>query len=256
VLCVCAIDNNHKTNEPHKVMTSRSRFEKIARKSGIDRPSLILLVLGVLVPLQFFVVVALLTWQRVGGLGLDEPLLMAIHQAATPQLDAAAFALTRLGSAWLALPGVVAIALFLASIQRWRSLLYLALSLGGNTLINRFGKAIWHRARPQLWDSTYPIPLDFSFPSGHAMTSMALAATLIVLLWHSQWRRPAIGVGAVYVLVIGWTRLYLGVHYPSDIVAGWMVAIAWSLGLCWLLQPGRYLEPQPNAPNPAESQAL
>ncbi|MGG6296350.1 phosphatase PAP2 family protein [Leptolyngbya sp. AN02str] len=230
-----------------------SRFEKVAQKRGLDRPSLILLILGVLVPLQFFAVVALLVWQRVGGLAWDEPLLLAIHHTSTPQFDTAAIALTRLGSAWFVLPGVVIAAGLCAFARRWRSLLYLTLSLGGNALINQAGKAVWHRARPQLWDSAYPLPVDFSFPSGHAMTSMAVAATLVVLLWHSRWRWIAITLSTAYVIVVGWTRLYLGVHYPSDIVAGWMVAIAWSISLCWFIQPGRYL--QPSSP-PSQSSHL
>lgn len=223
-------------------MTSRSsRFEHIIHHWNINRPNLAVLMLGVILPLQGFIVVALWVWQRLDGLAWDVPLLVAVHHVATPQLEATAIALTQLGSAGVILPGVMVIALVLVFIQQWRSLLYLLLSVGGNALINRLAKIVWHRARPQLWDSNYPLPLDFSFPSGHAMMSVALTVTVLVLLWHTRWRWPIIGVGSLYVLTVAWTRLYLGVHYPSDIVAGWMVAIAWSLGLCWLIQPGRYL---------------
>ncbi|MGL5074374.1 MAG: phosphatase PAP2 family protein, partial [Waterburya sp.] len=95
--------------------------------------------------------------------------------------------------------------------------------------ISYTGKIIVHRARPHLWELVYQIGSDYSFPSGHAMSSMSFALVLIILTWNSSWRWLTVISGSLFVLSIAWTRLYLGVHYPSDIVGGWMIAIAWSM---------------------------
>lgn len=121
--------------------------------------------------------------------------------------------------------------------QQRRSLLYLVVTLLGSAAINLYAKTFWHRMRPHLWDSSFPPLTDFSFPSGHAMSSMVMAAVLITLCWHTRWRWLVVASGSVYVLGIGWSRLYLGVHYPSDILAGWMIAIAWTMSMNLLINP-------------------
>lgn len=200
--------------------------------------SLLWVVLGIYVPLHIFVAIALQVWQIQGGLDWDVAILTAIHTNANPTLDALAPHLTRLGSVWVVLPIAAVIATLLLLRQRWRAFLFFVLTLLGCALINRIGKEIWHRARPTLWESSYPLPTDFSFPSGHAMTSMVFVAALLGLPLGSRWRRVVLFLGGIYAITVGWTRLYLGVHYPSDIVAGWMVAIAWAVGIYQLV----YLE--------------
>ena len=74
----------------------------------------------------------------------------------------------------------------------------------------------------------------YSFPSGHAMGSMTLASVAVMLAWHTRWRVPVSLAGMAFVLLVGMSRVYLGVHYPSDILAGWCAAGAWSVA-CYLL---------------------
>jgi undecaprenyl-diphosphatase len=93
-----------------------------------------------------------------------------------------------------------------------------------------------HRARPHLWTSPAP-EFDYGFPSGHAMASMTLVAALSILSWNSRWRWFVLIIGTLFVLIIGWTRLYLGVHYPSDVLAGWMVALGQTVGVSLLINP-------------------
>lgn len=69
------------------------------------------------------------------------------------------------------------------------------------------------------------------------MTSFLLVVTLVILTWKTRWNPFVLLLGSIYVVTIGWTRVYLGVHYPSDIVAGWMLALAWAIGMNLLVRP-------------------
>ncbi|OLP17063.1 hypothetical protein BST81_17030 [Leptolyngbya sp. 'hensonii'] len=198
--------------------------------------SLLVLLFGVGFPVLVFEQLAVAVWQYQGGFPWDGPLLLALHSTTQSQLDTLALILTRLGSVWTLWPLALGLALLLLGLRRWRSLAYLLVALSGNMAINRIGKAFWHRVRPHLWESMTP-ETDYAFPSGHAMTSMAIVAILAVLLWPSRWRWPILLIGTVYVITIGWTRLYLGVHFPSDILAGWMAALAWSIGTSLMIRP-------------------
>lgn len=209
-------------------------------------PATSLWILGVGLPLVGFGLLGFGVW-KLGNFPWDEPILQAIHAASTPALDRTAQGMTRLGSPWILPPlaGLMAIrvallsGIALAALKRWRSLLYILLALPGCTLLNLALKELWKRDRPFLWDSGAPRPHDFSFPSGHAMASVALVVVMLILLGSSQWRPWAAASGVLFVLAIAWTRLYLGVHYPSDILGGWLMAIAWTVGLALLIQPQR-----------------
>src|SRR3546814_10222629 len=62
------------------------------------------------------------------------------------------------------------------------------------------------------------------------MGSMTLAAVLVLLAWPTRWRWPVVAAMAVFVPMVGLSRVYLGVHFPSDILAGWAAALAWAAG--------------------------
>lgn len=198
--------------------------------------SLVLLLIGVYLPLQIFGLLAVEVWKNGGGFPWDVPILVAVHSTARSQLDAIAVTLTKFGSIRIVFPVVGVIALVLLIQRRWRSLTYLLTTEIGSTIINRTAKEFMHRVRPHIWDSLAP-ELDFSFPSGHSMTSMTLVATLVILTWGSVWCWVILIAGSLFVLGIGWTRLYLGVHFPSDILAGWMVSIAWAIGVSLIIRP-------------------
>ena len=103
-------------------------------------------------------------------------------------------------------------------------------------LISTVSKLIFGRARPELWESIVS-ESTYSFPSGHAMASMATVAALLVL-YRRRSALPWIAMaGVIYVIAIGFSRLYLGVHYPSDVLAGWAASIAWVVGIAALMRP-------------------
>jgi membrane-associated phospholipid phosphatase len=87
-----------------------------------------------------------------------------------------------------------------------------------------------------LWESLSH-KSSYSFPSGHAMASMTFVAALVILIWGTRWCGLVLALGSAFVIAIGWTRLYLGVHFPSDILAGWTAALAWAIGVSLVLKP-------------------
>ena len=198
--------------------------------------TLLLVLLGVGFPLVVFEQLAAVIWRNEGGLVWDKSLLLAIHTTVTPQLDRVAVSLTKLGSYKGIFPVATVIALLLLYWRRWRSLAYWLITLSGSLLINSTAKELLHRVRPNLWDSLSP-ELDYAFPSGHAMASMTFVAALVILTWGTRWCWLMLTIGSPFVVAIAWTRLYLGVHFPSDILAGWMVAIAWAIGVSVVFKP-------------------
>lgn len=118
-------------------------------------------------------------------------------------------------------------------IRRRLEVLVLNLSVGGALLLSELLKISFHRHRPDLpWLTSAN---GYSFPSGHSLISMALYGFLAYLVFRNS-RRPGlnrvIGIGLVLLpVLIGISRVYLGVHYPSDVLAGWSVGLAW-VGTC------------------------
>jgi undecaprenyl-diphosphatase len=118
-------------------------------------------------------------------------------------------------------------ALVLAARGRRRTAAVLVLGLVWSELLSITLKTAFARPRPELWESPLPA-LGWSFPSGHAMTSSTLAVLAVALLWHTRWRLHALAVAVPCVLLVGLCRVYLGVHYPSDVLAGWCVTAIWT----------------------------
>ena len=156
----------------------------------------------------------------------DSTILLWINARGNPALDWFFIHFTDLGGvSFLAILTVIITAFLVYKKSYYRALLMLS-AVGGAALLNLILKSIFERSRPDLW--THLVTEDnFSFPSGHAMGSAAFACAIIALLWGSKWQPLAIGLGIVYVFLIGFSRLYLGVHFPTDILAGWALAVAW-----------------------------
>ncbi|NJK47623.1 phosphatase PAP2 family protein [Candidatus Gracilibacteria bacterium] len=193
------------------------------------------LLFGVYFPLLIFVELAIAVWQNGGSLSWDISILLAIHQIAQTRLDSFAAMLTELGTSWGVVPVTAIIALILLLLRQWLQSLYLLTTVLGGYAISVTVKTLLHRARPSLWELSYPLPSDYAFPSGHAMSSMTLVVALIVLSWGSRWSASISIFGTIFAVAIGWTRMYLGVHFPSDVLGGWMLAIAWGIGVSLLL---------------------
>jgi undecaprenyl-diphosphatase len=214
-------------------------------------PRLLLVFIGVLLPLWGFG--ALVEDLQEGKpFAFDVPVLQYLHSLDSPTLDRLALLASEIGYAWGVMPFDIAFVLVLAWRRHFRESLFAAIALLGSALLNVGAKHTFERVRPALWVSIAP-ERTYSFPSGHAMGSMTLALTLLLLCWSSRtrwgtsWRWPMAVLGAVFALWVGWARVYLGVHYPSDILAGWCAAAVWTGGAYGLVFRGT-LKPWTKAP--------
>ena len=174
----------------------------------------------------------------------DEAVLLALRQPGDPRqpigpawLSLAAREVTALGSIpVLALFGLIAL-LYLALDRHWRAVGLLLLSLPGGLLLNDLLKRGFDRPRPALVPHLMEVQTA-SFPSGHAMLSAIAFLTLGALLAAEAGRRRhrayILGVAVLLTLLVGFSRVWLGVHWPTDVLAGWCLGAAWAMG-CWLL---------------------
>jgi membrane protein DedA with SNARE-associated domain/membrane-associated phospholipid phosphatase len=153
-----------------------------------------------------------------------------LHASATPALTTFFFVVTAFGSIEaVALIGVLVAAL-LAWKRRWLFLGTWLVAVGGSAVLNRLLNGLFARPRP-FFEHPLLIEISYSFPSGHAMESLVVYGMLayFAVLALKTWRaRTAVVFGAaLLVLLIGLSRMYLGVHYFSDVVAGYAAGGVW-----------------------------
>jgi membrane-associated phospholipid phosphatase len=197
------------------------------------RIRLLVLFAGVLIPLYLFGELADEVVER-EIFPFDVPVLLFMQHHATPFMDQAMLAFSRMGSAPSLATVNILIFLIFALRRHWAKAFFWGMAVGGAAILNVAAKHVFLRSRPDLWVSIAP-ESTYSFPSGHAMQSMAVVAALVVLGWRHRWIGWGIAIGGLFVLLVGLSRIYLGVHYPSDILAGWSASLAWVLGLSVVL---------------------
>ena len=199
-----------------------------------ERGHLLALFFGVLVPLYLFGMLAEDVIEQ-QSIAFDNALLTFVHGYATPQLDRAMLFFSLIGSARVLIPANLMVFGLLMYLRKWAAGLFWIFAVGGAALIDVLAKHSFARTRPSLWISLAP-EATYSFPSGHAMESMAVATGVIVLLWKTSFRWPALVLGTLFVLLVSASRVYLGVHYPTDIAAAWVASAAWVIGLLMLFK--------------------
>lgn len=128
---------------------------------------------------------------------------------------------------------------------RRRTILYLLVSVGGGALLSSLAKGLFDRPRPDLVPHE-TIVFSASFPSGHSMMSAVVYLTLAALVARTEGQRRVkiyiLSLAVLVVVAIGVSRVYLGVHWPSDVLAGWTAGAGWALlclwGANWLARRG------------------
>ncbi len=166
---------------------------------------------------------------------LDEDVAMYFHRQATPLTTEAARVGSFFGSVGFVCAGSVGAALVLL----WRKALYgllaFALAIGGGSLLNIFLKHLFHRQRPVL-ENPFVTLSSYGFPSGHTMGSTLLYGAIALIAAQSirRWPKRALPFcgAALMVGTIGFTRIYLGAHYLTDVLGAIAAGLAW-LTFCW-----------------------
>jgi undecaprenyl-diphosphatase len=191
----------------------------------------------------FFVLIAFEVASR-GGLRLDARILIALRTPGDlakpigpPWMLQSAIDLSALGGFTFVWLFTAATSGYLALIRRWSALGIFLAAIVGASVLNALVKFSFHRARPEVVPHLAEVS-NASFPSGHAMISAATYMTVGALLAHTQPSRAVriylLGLAAILSILIGLSRLYLGVHWPSDVLAGWTFGSAWALAF-WIL---------------------
>jgi membrane-associated phospholipid phosphatase len=179
------------------------------------------------VPLALFAALAAAAMAGVRP-AFDRPIMRVAERHGGGWVDSLMRAISTVGGAKVLAP--VALVCVLALLVRRRPLQALLLTLASlGAALNPPLKEVFHRARPHLF-APRVAEGGYGFPSGHAMTSMAIVGGLCALAWGTRARWPAVAIGGLFVLAVGASRVELGVHYPSDVLAGWALSLAWVVG--------------------------
>ena len=210
--------------------TWQSRIlEAAGRLVGRNRRRILELFLGVFVPLCLFAVLAREVVHRQPP-PWDVAVLTWIHGHASPAADRVMIWASRIGIWYGLVPFSVLLGLWLLRRREVARFSFFVLAMLGTWLLTDATKRLFGRDRPTLWPSPAPEE-SFSFPSGHAMGSMSLATAVGVLAWHTPYRWPVVIGGAAFTVLVSGSRLYLGVHYPTDVLGAWLASLAWVMGL-------------------------
>ena len=172
---------------------------------------------------------------------IDEQVILAFRNADTSDpvgprwLEEAVRDVTALGSNTVLTAAVLTVVGFLALQRDRRAAIFTLAATGGGLLASFLLKEFFDRPRPDLIPHEVEV-FTKSFPSGHAMISAVVYLTLASLVTRLMERRRlkiyAMTIAVVFTAAIGISRVYLGVHWPSDVLAGWMAGASWAL-VCW-----------------------
>ena len=160
----------------------------------------------------------------------DSAVTSAVHAHSSALLTSAMKTLTMLGSSVLMTPLAILTLAFCYMRREFHALKTLAATFGGALILEFLLKWAFHRPRPVPFFDL-PAPASFSFPSGHALFSFCFFAGIASLLSPRSERLEAKialwAIAVALILGIGMSRIYLGVHYPSDVLAGYAAGLVW-----------------------------
>ena len=169
----------------------------------------------------------------------DDRTRAAVHQFASPFLTSSMLGISFLGST-LFLTGLSVVVVLCFALRRWkREAILFGITMAGAALLDLTLKYVFHRARPVPYFDIVA-PKSYSFPSGHALASFCFYGALAAILTTRIKNRRAQVViwitSAILVFLIGFSRIYLGVHYTTDVLAGFSAALIWIVSVRFVEQ--------------------
>jgi undecaprenyl-diphosphatase len=211
----------------------------------LERHELTWLVIGVGVCLLLWAFLALASEVMEGDTKtLDTRILVALRKADDPSrpigpqwVENSLLDLTAIGGPTVLGLVVLSVVGFLLLQERYRTAIVVLLTSASGEVANYAMKSLFVRARPDVVPHLRDVA-STSFPSGHAMESAIIYLTLGAMLMRLAERRITkiycMGIAIFLTLLVGISRVYLGVHYPTDVAAGWMFGFFWA-SLCWIV---------------------
>lgn len=210
-------------------------------KQHSQHPRRILSYLPLLLGLAIFILMTAIVDELSEEIGDREPLNAVdirlsnyLHVRGSSAITTAMHAVTSFGSTLVAVSVAVVFGLFLLWKRRVAWLLTLIASVLGGALLNRLLKYLFHRPRP-FFDDPILTLTSYSFPSGHTMLATVLygviAAYFVTNVRSWQQRASIVFSAGLLILLVGFSRIYLGAHYLSDVLAAFAEGFAW-LSLC------------------------
>jgi len=169
----------------------------------------------------------------------DDGTRAAVHQFASPFLTSSMLGISFLGST-LFLTGLSVVVVLCFALRRWkREAILFGITMAGAALLDLTLKYVFHRARPVPYFDIVA-PKSYSFPSGHALASFCFYGALAgILTTRIKNRRAQVVIwitSAILVFLIGFSRIYLGVHYTTDVLAGFSAALIWIVSVRFVEQ--------------------
>lgn len=216
----------------------------VARQEG----AVLMAALGVLLALLGFIKTAEEVFE--GDMrDFDEWLLLLLRRPGNPKfpvgpqwLMEAAQDITALGGRTVLIIVILSVVGYLALERRRGAMWLVTVAAGGGGLLSTAMKYLFGRGRPDVVPHLVAVASP-SFPSGHSMLAAVIYLTLGALLARFAARRRTkayiLAVAIIVTFLVGGSRIYVGVHYPTDVLAGWCAGLAWAL-VCWLV--ARYLQ--------------
>jgi len=171
------------------------------------------------------------------GFAWDATLMLGIHRLSQPWLDKVFWLITQTAGPLIVVLVVGTAIWFWWHDEKITALLFIV-SFVGTFLLNSLLKLIFARPRPDLFPPLV-VEHSYSFPSGHAMSAIAYFGLLALVLWQKGHRGWAVLAG-LWVPLVALSRVYLGAHYPSDVLASLTIGTIW-LVIVWFVYTGHHV---------------